>query len=128
MRQLANECQAFGAVHGGVHVLAQHNIFSYMARDMDLIIDGFIQKHEGVEPSARDLLDLAKRIKSCRTSAVITEPQYPGRSGATLAAETGIPCVELDPVASGPENAPKNYYEQVMRRNIRLLEQHLGNK
>jgi hypothetical protein len=43
-----------------------------------------------------------------------------------LARESGIPCVEVDPVASGPVDAPADYYEQTMRRNLRLLEGTLG--
>ena len=124
---LAKECREAGAALGKIQVLAQHDIFSYMAKDMGFAIAGFIQKHEGIDPSARDLLDLTMLIRSSKAAAVITEPQYPGRSGKTLAAETGIPCIELDPLASGPADTPKDYYEQTMRRNIHILEQHLGN-
>ena len=42
------------------------------------------------------------------------------------ALETGIPCLSLDPVAGGPDNAPADYYEQVMRENLRVLENALG--
>ena len=48
-------------------------------------------------------------------------------SGMTLAAETGVPAVLLDPVASGPEDAAPDYYERVMENNCRILEEHLGN-
>ena len=45
-----------------------------------------------------------------------------------LAAEAGVPCLSLDPVAGGPADAPADYYEQVMRNNLRTLENALGNR
>ncbi len=123
---LAEDCRAAGASLARRHILAQHDIFSYLARDMGLTIDGYIQKHDGYDPSAREMLDLARIVRKHGTAAVLTEPQYPGRSGNALARETGIPCVEIDPVASGPEDVPGDYYEQAMRKNMRILEGILG--
>ena len=91
-----------------------------------LRVDGVIRQGEGLEPSARGMLTLVRAIREKGTSAVITEPQYPDRAGKTLAAETGITCITLDPMASGPEDAPLDYYENVMRENLRILEQALG--
>ncbi|WP_276819424.1 metal ABC transporter substrate-binding protein [Mailhella massiliensis] len=123
---LAEECRATGARLAGKGVLVQHEIFSYLARDMGLRVDGVIRQGEGLEPSARGMLTLVRAIREKGTSAVITEPQYPDRAGKTLAAETGITCITLDPMASGPEDAPLDYYENVMRENLRILEQALG--
>ena len=123
---LADECRATGARLAGRGVLVQHEIFSYLARDMGLRVDGVIRQGEGLEPSARGMLTLVRTIREKGTSAVITEPQYPDRAGRTLAAETGITCITLDPMASGPEDAPLDYYESVMRENLRILEQALG--
>ncbi|MBR4423962.1 MAG: zinc ABC transporter substrate-binding protein [Mailhella sp.] len=128
LTDLARECAETGSRVAGRHILAQHDIFSYLARDMGLVIDGFLQAEEGAAPSAHDLLDLARLMRSQGTAAVITEPQYPGRSGTVLAREVGVPCLEIDPVASGPEDAPADYYEQIMRRNLRALEGTLGTR
>ena len=51
-------------------------------------------------------------------------------SWGTLAAETGIPCITLDPAANGPDNiaSPLEWYENIMRGNIRTLEQALGTR
>ena len=126
LTDIARECAATGSRIAGRHILAQHDIFSYLARDMGLVIDGFLQAGEDAAPSAHDLLDLARLARARGTAAVVTEPQYPGRAGMALARESGIPCVEVDPVASGPVDAPADYYEQTMRRNLRLLEGTLG--
>ena len=74
----------------------------------------------------REKVRLVKKIRQAKAGAVFTEPQYPGRVGQVVSGETGIPAGELDPVASGPADAPLNYYEIVMRRNMRALETLLG--
>ncbi len=122
---LAGACAAAGSRLAGKGVVTQHDIFGYLVRDMGLRVDGLIQPHEGQEPSARDMLNLVRLIREKGTAAVITEPQYPDRAGQTLASETGVPCIELDPVASGPADAPFDYYETVMRENLRTLEKSL---
>lgn len=124
---LGEECRAAGKRIAGKGVLVQHEIFSYLARDIGLRVDGEIKHGEGQETSAHDMLSLVRTIREKGTAAVITEPQYPDRTGRTLAKETGIICMSLDPMASGPYDAPFDYYEHVMRENLRILEQALGN-
>lgn len=124
---LGEECRAAGKRIAGKGVLVQHEIFGYLARDMGLRVDGEIKHGEGQEPSAHEMLSLVRTIREKGTAAVITEPQYPDRTGKTLARETGIICISLDPLASGPENAHLDYYEHVMRENLRILEHELGN-
>ena len=123
---LADDYAALGAKAEGRGLVVQHNVFSYLARDAGLAVDAVVQPHEGQEPSARDMLELVRVIRDKHSAAVITEPQYPVRTGRTLAAETGIPCLSLDPVASGPDDTSADYYETVMRDNLRLLESVLG--
>ena len=125
---LAEDFAALGRKAAGKGVVVQHNVFSYLARDAGLAVDAVIQPHEGQEPSARQMLDLVRLIRDRHSAAVITEPQYPARTGQTLAAETGIPCLSLDPVAGGPADAPADYYETVMRDNLRTLENALGTR
>ncbi len=128
LNTLAEECAALGKKLSGSGIIAQHNVFSYLARDIGLRVDAIIQKHEGQEPSARDLLDLVSLIREKRTAAIITEPQYPARTGKTLSAETAIPCLSLDPAAGGPTDAPMDYYETIMRSNLHTLESALGTR
>lgn len=128
LEELAGEFTALGANVSGRGVVVQHNVFSYLARDTGLAVDAVVQPHEGQEPSARQMLELVRLIREKKSAAVITEPQYPARTGQTLAAETGIPCLSLDPVAGGPADAPMDYYEKVMRDNLRTLENALGTR
>ncbi|MBR6674289.1 MAG: zinc ABC transporter substrate-binding protein [Mailhella sp.] len=130
LEALAAECRRSGEKLNARAVIAQHNIFDYLARDMGLNVEAHIQPHDGQEPSARGMLDLVRLIRAKGVAAVIAEPQYPARAGRTLAAETGIPCITLDPAANGPENltSPLDWYEKIMRENLRTLEQALGTR
>ena len=71
---------------------------------------------------------LVRTIKDKKAGALFTEPQYPDGIGRTLAKECGIPTSVLDPVASGPENAPLDYYERIMRANLASMADTLGTK
>ena len=130
LEALASEAKSAGDKLASRAVIAQHDIFDYLARDIGLSVKAHIQPHDGQEPSARGMLDLVRLIRSHKVAAVLTEPQYPARAGRTLAAETGIPCLELDPAANGPDdlNSPLDWYENLMRSNLRTLEQALGTR
>ena len=130
LEALASECRSTGEKLAGRTVIAQHSSFDYLAKDIGLTIAAHVQSHDGHEPSARAMLDLVRLIRAKKVAAVITEPQYPARAGRTLAAETGIPCITLDPAANGPEHLdhPLDWYEKTMRANLRTLEQALGTR
>ncbi|WP_295640353.1 metal ABC transporter substrate-binding protein [uncultured Mailhella sp.] len=123
---LADDYASLGRSISGRGIAVQHNVFSYLARDTGLTVDAVVQPHEGQEPSAREMLDLVRVMRDKKTAVVVTEPQYPARTGRTLAAEAGIPCISLDPVAGGPADAPADYYQTTMRENLRVLENALG--
>lgn len=125
MNILADEMLALGKRLKNNKIVEPHGVFDYLARDMQLEIVAVMLAH-GQQPSAAGLRYLAKTIKKQQAGAIFTEPQYPQKVGITLAKETGIPVTTLDPVATGPEDAPLDYYETVMRQNMKTLEQSLG--
>jgi len=107
-------------------IVTQHGAFDYLARDTGLEIVATINSEGGDTLSAAGLIGLVRTIREAGVGALFTEPQYPARIGRTIASEAGIPFGELDPVASGPEKAPLDYYESVMRKNMRTLDELLG--
>ncbi|MDR2077135.1 MAG: metal ABC transporter substrate-binding protein [Desulfovibrio sp.] len=125
MRELARQFAALGNRLGHPSILVQHDVFDYLAADAGLTVAGAIQIHEGQEPSAARLLSLRGQLRG--VAAVVLEPQTPDRAGRMLAEEGGVPLVLLDPVAAGPEDAPLEYFSQVMRHNLQALESALGN-
>jgi ABC-type Zn uptake system ZnuABC Zn-binding protein ZnuA len=127
MNKLADDMSALGKRLKNNRIVQPHGIFDYLARDMGLEIVAIMQAH-GQEPSASEMMQLVKIIKEKGAGAIFTEPQYPEKIGKALSKETGIPVAMLDPVATGPENAPLTYYETVMRQNMKTLESTLGVK
>ena len=123
---LAKEFTALAGKLRNNRIVTQHGAFDYLARDAGLEIVAVISDEGGDSLSAASIIRLVKKIRQAKAGAVFTEPQYPGRVGQVVSVETGIPAGELDPVASGPADAPLNYYEIVMRRNMLALETLLG--
>ena len=107
-------------------IVTQHGVFDYLARDMGLEVVAVVQAHAGQDPSASEILAIVKTIKTKKAGAIFTEPQYPEAVGTTIAKEASIVAARLDPAANGPERAPLDYYEQVMRTNLSILEKTLG--
>ena len=125
MNRLADEMAALGKRLKNNRIVQPHGVFDYLARDMGLNIVAVMLPH-GQEPSAAGIRRLVKILQETQAGAVFTEPQYPQKIAKILAQETGTPFASLDPVASGPENAPPDYYETVMRQNMKTLASTLG--
>lgn len=128
MNRLADTMATAGKQLANTRIVTQHGVFDYLARDMGLKVVAVVQAHAGQEPSAAEMLALIADIKAQKAGAIFTEPQYPQAVGQTIAKEAGIGSARLDPVANGPEQAPLAYYEQVMRENLKTLEQTLGRR
>jgi len=127
INKLAEDMAALGRRLKNKRIVQPHGIFDYLARDMGLEIVGVVRTH-GQEPSVAEMMQLIKIMKEKGAGAIFTEPQYPEKTGATLAQEAGIPVALLDPAAIGPEDAPLTHYEMVMRRNMKIFESVLGTK
>ena len=125
LNALADEMAAQVKTLKNNRIVQPHGVFDYLARDIGLEVVAVTQPH-GQEPSAAEMLELLATIRSKNAGAVFTEPQYSPKVGQTLAKEAGIPTAVLDPVASGPNDSPLDYYESVMRRNLETLRATLG--
>jgi ABC-type Zn uptake system ZnuABC Zn-binding protein ZnuA len=122
---------SFGMVSaaGGLkakRIVTQHAVFDYLARDLGLEIMAVVEEHPGQEPSAGEMLKIVRTIRKTGAAAVFTEPQYRARVGEVIAKEADIPVAILDPVATGSEEAPLDYYEQTMIKNLETLIRTLG--
>jgi len=105
----------------GHAVVAQHGIFDYLAEALGLKVAAAISDGK-TSPSAAEMKALIREIKEKKISVIFTEPQYPARTAEALARECGIRTVRLDPVASGPADAPGDYYEKVMENNLKIIQ------
>jgi zinc transport system substrate-binding protein len=127
LEELGNACIETGSRLKNRRVVTQHEVFDYLARDMGIEIVAVVEESPGREPSAAAMLALVGTIRKKRVGAIFTEPQYPAKAAEMLGRETGIAVSSLDPVATGPDDAPLDYYQRVMRRNLQTIEGTLGN-
>jgi ABC-type Zn uptake system ZnuABC Zn-binding protein ZnuA len=126
LNALADEALALGRTLVNNRIVTQHGVFDYLARDMGLEVVAVVQAHAGLQPAAAEMLTIIKTVKRRGAGAIFTEPQYPAQIGRAIAREAGIPTAVLDPAANGPDDAPLDYYDIVMRANLRTLAQTLG--
>lgn len=124
MQQLAKELKSLGPTLKNNRIIQPHGVFDYLARDAGLKIIATIQSH-GHQPSAAEMIEIVNKIKKQKAGAIFTEPQYPEKIGKTLSKETKIPVAMLDPAATGPSNAPLDYYQLIMQKNIKVLKKNL---
>lgn len=125
LRDLAGDMAEAGSRFANNRIVEPHGAFDYLARDLGLEIVAHLQPH-GQELSAAQMIEVLKTIRERKPAAIVVEPQYPAKAGETLAAEAGLPVIRLDPAASGPDDAPLDHYETVMRANLSVLRNALG--
>ena len=120
MNELAEKLQAFGEALENNRFIVAGGIFDYLLRDIGVEVVGSIDSH-GHEPSASELLQIIRAVREKDAAAIIVEVHSAQRLGNTLARETGLPVVALDPGDKGPANAQPDYFEKIMRRNLEKL-------
>ncbi len=109
-------------------IVLQHDALAYLAHDAGLDVVDVIQESEDVQPSAARIMALVQRVRAEKPVLIVSEPQYSDKPALTIARETGVPAASLDPVASGPADAPLNYYETVMAANCQILERYFDQR
>ncbi|MDR1611195.1 MAG: zinc ABC transporter substrate-binding protein [Planctomycetota bacterium] len=125
LRGLAGEMADAGKGFANNRIVEPHGAFDYLARDLKLEIVAHLQPH-GQELSASQMLELLEIIRERKPAVIVVETQYSTKAGETIAAEAGLPAILLDSAASGPDDAPLDYYETVMRDNLLVLKKALG--
>ena len=121
---LGERLAALGAVAPRKGIVLQHDSLFWLAANAGLEILAVMQTNEDAPPSANELLRLTALVRRERPALIAADPQYADRLVRTLAQETNVPAASLDPVSSGPENAPLDWYETVMSANCQTLERY----
>lgn len=107
-------------------VVLQHNALAYLAARAGLRVVAIIQEDEDTPPTPARLMALARVARNESAALLIGDVQYSDKMLRALSRETGVPYVRLDTAASGPDDAPIDYYETVMNANCRILERYFG--
>ena len=107
-------------------IITFHEAFPYFANAYGLNVAAVINRDPDDALSPRQLAELCKTVKSLGAPPLFTEPQYEDMAAQTISRETGAPLFALDPIVTGPADAPLTYYEDAMRLNLAVLVEALG--
>lgn len=110
----------------GRAIVTFHEAFPYFAEAYGIEIAAVMAHEPGDSLSARELMELADLERELGNPPLFTEPQYSDTTARTVSMETGAPIFRLDPCVTGPKSPPMDYYETVMRQNMRELRKAFG--
>lgn len=111
---------AIGAMAENRKVAIAHDALAYLMANAGLEVIAIMQNSDSV---AR-LAALKKEFAENRPVLLAGDAQYPDRLLKTLSDETGVPFALFDVCASGPDNAPLDFYQKRMEENLKILEQY----
>lgn len=120
LEKLSADFALVGAKAKNRGIALEHDALAYLAENAGLEILAIFEDSS----SAAALGRLQKELKDRRPALLAGDAQYSGRLIEMLSKDTGIPFSMLDPCASGPADAPLDYYEKVMEKNLKSLEVH----
>ena len=110
-----------GMAGAGRQVIIFHEAFPYFTEACGLTSAAVVNKEPEDDLPSAALARVLKLIGGMDPLPVIIKSAEPDRSVDVLAAETGVPVCELDPMTSGPADPPSDYYESVMILNMQKL-------
>lgn len=101
-------------------IALEHEALAYLAQNADLDIIAMFEN----SASASQLAQLQRTLAEKKPALLAGDAQYPDKLLRMLAQETNLPFTQLNTCASGPANAPLDYYVTVMQKNLELLEKY----
>ena len=104
-------------------VIIFHEAFPYFAEACGLSVSAVVNKEPDDDLSSAALSRILALISREDPMPLIIKSAETDRSVDVLVNETGIRVCELDPLTSGPDNPPLDYYETVMIRNMKALQE-----
>ena len=104
-------------------IITFHEAFPYFAEEFNLNIVRVVNREPDSQPSARELAQTIKMIRSTGVKAVFAEPQYPQSAANIVAKESGAAVFMLDPSVTG--EIDKNAYLDAMEKNLVVLKKAL---
>lgn len=103
-------------------LVVSHAAFGYLANAYNLT-QWPVASSPDVEPTPRDIADIAEFVRSSRVTTIFTEPLIDPGIAQTIAQETGARTAVLDPLENITEG---NDYLSVMRQNLDAIVAGLG--
>ncbi len=109
----------------GLDIVTFHEAFPYLARDLSLGLTAALSQEETQQASAADIARIVSLARAGRVAALFTEPDAPGSASAAVAAETGMPLYELDPITRHAADGDPDGYLIAQARNLETLQKAL---
>ena len=103
-------------------VIIFHEAFPYFAEACGLPVAAVINKEPEDSLPTAQLVRVAELIKTGESMPLILKSAEEDPAVNILVNETGVSVCELDPMTSGPEDPPLDYYETVMIQNMKALQ------
>lgn len=105
-------------------IITFHEAFPYFAEEFGLNIVKVVNREPDSQPSAKELAETIRLVRSAGVKAVFAEPQYPKSAADIVAHESGATVYSLDPSATGEND--KNAYLNAMENNLTVLKRALA--
>jgi len=102
-------------------IVTFHNSMQYFASRYGLEVVAVVEPVPGQEPTPKHLAEVVAILKTTGAS-LLSEPQLDPRPAKVLAAEAGVPVLEVDPQGGSPST---DSYEKLMRQIADVLDQAL---
>jgi len=99
-------------------LICVHPAWEYFTREYSLELTQVVLPNPGSEPSPRHLQQVIQAIRRVQARAIFSEPQFSPALVHTIAAETGVRVLTLDPLGTGD-------YLALMRQNLANIDQAL---
>jgi ABC-type Zn uptake system ZnuABC Zn-binding protein ZnuA len=100
-------------------IAVSHDGFLYLAGEFGLTVTAVVEKGDGAEPGAAEIVKIINAIKSDKPAAIFTETGRTSPPSRAIAAETGLPQFELDMAVGGDGSADS--YIRAMEKNSQTL-------
>lgn len=124
---VADEYKAAAGRFRARKIVTQHDVFDYVARDLDLEVVATLESSEQHEPSPRELETQIRTIRERGAAAIFAERGRSPRLPQRIAEKTGVKLHTLDPLTTAEKwPPPRDFCEQAMRANLRTLVTALG--
>lgn len=121
LEQLSKRLANIGAIAKNRKIAIEHDALAYLVQNAKLEIVATLEN----AASAADLGRMRADLLEKKPALLAGDSQYPDKFIRSLSEETGIKSILLNPCASGPEDAPLDYYETVMKENANILQKNL---
>jgi zinc transport system substrate-binding protein len=102
-------------------IVTFHDSMRYFADRYDLEVAAVVEPVPGQEPTPKHLAEVVQTLKATG-AALLSEPQLDARPAQVLAAEAGVPVLEVDPQGGSPAT---DSYEKLMRQIVDVLDKAL---